>query len=182
MALLPRLADEQILAFGGGDLGSDRTLRHRPAAESANGDLGADREGLPGPSRALERQRAGHLEVPGLDGSVRVLHVDVEVGVRIGPLDLRHDTLHRDRLAAIIVGGPRMVCRKRRRQTQGEAGAQNPKLDLHCHSFTGDVLPEYAGRSARTRVVAAGKVGLDGSFYISAGSSVRPTPDDPSGA
>src|SRR5687767_9161798 len=107
--LLARLADEQILAFGGGDLGGDRALRHGPAAEPADGDFGADRESLPRPSRAFERQRARHLEVPRLHGPIRVFHVDVEVRMRIRPLDLRHDALHGDGLAAVIVGRPRVV-------------------------------------------------------------------------
>src|SRR5690606_29023896 len=54
---------------------------------------------------------------------LRILHVDVEPDMGIGPLDLRHDAGQRDRLVRVELRGKRMVSFGRARENHG--GSKN---------------------------------------------------------
>src|SRR5438128_16434 len=62
-----------------------------------DGDGVADLQRVAGPAEARERVRAADLDAPVRDLAGRVGHVDVEVGVRVRPLDLGDHTLQVDR-------------------------------------------------------------------------------------
>ena len=67
------------------------------------------------PSPALKSVRRSHFETPvGRFAGGRILHVDIEPDVRIGPFDLRHKATMVDRLFAVEFGRKRMVGQSRR--------------------------------------------------------------------
>ena len=64
------------------------------------------------PARALEYGGRAHLERPVRDPpGIGILHVDVEVGVRILPLHAGHRPGHLERLGVVVLGRERMVRR-----------------------------------------------------------------------
>src|SRR5439155_20688951 len=81
------------------------------------------------PAAALQRQRAGHLEVPRGHRTLRISAVDVEMNMRVGPLDFGHDAFNRHWLVGVVIERPAMVSGEWRDAQQG--ARQNRKRRSH---------------------------------------------------
>ena len=91
----------------------------------------------------------GQFEVPVRHHALLILDVDVEAGVRIHPLDLRHGALERDRLVRVVFGRKRVMCQRRSRRIVNAAmPASRPRLTFIKHLHTNP------SRSPRGRTVA----------------------------
>src|SRR6185312_11275051 len=84
------------------------------------------------------------LERPRVDLAVRVLHVDVEVAVGIGRLDLRHGPGELDRFVGVVLGGER-VMRDRGNRAEQETGERGRGKSSH------HLPPVGADRRAESR-------------------------------
>src|ERR1041385_1452070 len=69
-----------------------------------------------------QRRRSRALDFPRHDLAVGVLHVDIEVRMRVLPSHLDDGAAQRDRLVAVIGGGERMVRLKRRGGEKDDEG------------------------------------------------------------
>src|SRR5262249_54444177 len=68
---------------------------------------------------ASNRARRTRFTTPSRDVPILVLHIDVEVGVRIRPFNLCKSTSYAERLAGVKLRGERMMRKKRHCQSNG---------------------------------------------------------------
>src|SRR6187401_1873280 len=84
-------------------------------------DFVANLQGFVGPARALEKMRRSHFEAPFCHLTIlRVLDVEVDPHVRIGPIDLCNPPFQHDRLLIIELSRKRMVGHQRHRRKKTE--------------------------------------------------------------
>ena len=73
--------------------------------EADDRDPRAGRQGVPVPAQTQQHRWRPAFDLPPLDGAVRLLHVDVQPGVRVHPLHHDHLAVQRHLLVRVELGG-----------------------------------------------------------------------------
>src|SRR6185436_20929105 len=93
-------------------------LRAIAGEKAADGNDVPDLGGVLAPPRPIQGAWRSALDRPVLGAAARAGDVDVEINVRVGPLDSRDAALERDRLVGVVLRGKRMM--RRERQAGGQ--------------------------------------------------------------
>ena len=119
------------------------------------------------PADSVQRDRRITLELPIDDVALLVFDVEIDVRVRVRPLDLREHARQRDRWVDVVLGAERMVRRRRHRQRPRRWRATSKPARLAASWFPLHVrcacavtrrprVPIYSNASG---VAAAGRTG-----------------------
>src|SRR5688572_27334903 len=107
----PAAAEEQLAAVGQRDVAAVGLLRAVAREVAVNVDLHARLDRVAGDAAPEQRIRRPALDRPRFHRAVGLLHVHVNPGVRIDPLDLRDGALQLDRLVDVELAGKGMMRR-----------------------------------------------------------------------
>src|SRR5689334_11391588 len=117
---------------------------------SLDADGVADFHVIAGPAESNELERAAHFHCPVDDEASRILRVDIDVDVRIGPFKLRHGTRNRDRLHRIELRG-KGVMRLNGGATQNDCKQPGSWCPRHCDALTSHQHRPCAAKTFRSR-------------------------------
>src|SRR5262245_28826202 len=126
LRVLERRRGKQVSAIRQPDLECVADGSTGAREESADRDFSAGRDVLSRPTGPQQRVRGAHLEPPRHNFAAGFLHVDMEPGVRIRPLQLRDRSGHLDRLGLIelrregVMGDDRSDCAQKYRHQSDE--------------------------------------------------------------
>ena len=104
-----RRAQEQLASIRKGDIAAIGSVRAVLRTVSVDDDFGAFRQRAPRQTTAKQRVRRASLDHPARRLAVRLLDIDVNPGVRVDPLDLRHRSAQLYGFVRVELGGERVV-------------------------------------------------------------------------
>src|SRR5579872_5715831 len=104
----------------------------RLGREDVDGDYVAGHDRSLAPTHQPERLRRGRLGNPMYDVAVRILHIEINKGVGIGPGESRHRcSLQLGKL--VLIGWGSVVCEQSARNTEHHNGASSRHKQLTPH-------------------------------------------------